>query len=103
MMVYSVKYSRKTVEDLQKIKEDVFKACLDKNITVNYLKELMDKIKEKELFPESGTPLMLMGMFTGYRFIVYKAYIAFYRIESKEILIDRILLGKSDYINILNL
>ena len=102
-MVYSVKYSRKAVEDLTRIKEEVFQACQDEDTTKKYLKELVTKINEKEAFPESGSPLIFLGLFTGYRFVVYKAYIAFYTVENDMVLVDRILLGKSDYLSILDL
>lgn len=103
MMVYSVKYSRKALDDLKRIEDEVFQACQDKATTKNYLKELVAKINEKETFPESGSPLTFLGLFTGYRFVVYKAYIAFYTIENNMVLVDRILFGKSDYLHILNL
>lgn len=102
-MVYSVKYSRKAVEDLTRIKEEVFQACQDEDMTKKYLKELVTKINEKEAFPGSGSPLIFLGLFTGYRFVVYKAYIAFYTVENDMVLVDRILLGKSDYLSILDL
>lgn len=103
MMVYSVKYSRKAIADLKRIETEVFQACQDKDTTDRYLEELVSKIKEKETFPESGSPLIFLGLFTGYRFVVYKAYIAFYTVENDMVLVDRILLGKSDYISTLNL
>ena len=102
-MTYSVKYSRKAIADLERIKNEVFQACQDANTTTRYLEELVSKINEKETFPESGTPLILLGLFTGYRFVIYKAYIAFYTIENTMVLVDRILSGKSDYMNILDL
>ena len=103
MMVYSVKYSRKAIADLKRIEAEVFQACQDKDTTDRYLEELVSKINEKETFPESGSPLIFLGLFTGYRFVVYKAYIAFYTVENNMVLVDRILLGKSDYLSTLNL
>lgn len=103
MMEYLVKYSRKAISDLERIREEVFQACQDKDTTDRYLTELVIKINEKKMFPESGSPLIFMGIFTGYRFVIYKAYIAFYSIENNMVLVDRILFGKSDYLNILNL
>ena len=103
MMVYSVKYSRKAIDDLKRIEKEVFQACQNKATTKRYLKELVTKINEKQIFPESGSPLIFLGLFTGYRFVVYKAYIAFYTVENNMVLVDRILLGKSDYLSILDL
>lgn len=103
MMEYLVKYSRKAISDLKRIREEVFRACQDEDTTDRYLTELVTKINEKKTFPESGSPLMFMGIFTGYRFVIYKAYIAFYTIENNMVLVDRVLFGKSDYLSILNL
>ena len=103
MMEYLVKYSRKAISDLERIREEVFQACQDQDTTDRYLTELVTKINEKKTFPESGSPLIFLGLFTGYRFVVYKAYIAFYTIENNMVLVDRILLGKSDYLSIIDL
>ena len=103
MMVYSVKYSRKAIADLKTIESVIFQACQDKDTTDRYLEELVSKINEKETFPESGSPLIFLELFTGYRFVVYKAYIAFYTVVNNMVLVDRILLGKSDYLSTLNL
>lgn len=103
MMEYLVKYSRKAISDLERIREEVFQACQDQDTTDKYLTELVTKINEKKTFPESGSPLIFLGLFTGYRFVVYKAYIAFYTIENNMVLVDRILLGKSDYLSIIDL
>lgn len=102
-MEYLVKYSRKAISDLEKVREEVFQACQDEDITNEYLENLVTKINGKKTFPESGSPLMFMGIFTGYRFVIYKAYIAFYSIENNMILVDRILPGKTDYLSILDL
>ena len=102
-MEYLVKYSRKAISDLERIREEVFQACQDQDTTDRYLTELVTKINEKKTFPESGSPLIFLGLFTGYRFVVYKAYIAFYTIENNMVLVDRILLGKSDYLSIIDL
>ena len=73
MMEYLVKYSRKAISDLERIREEVFQACQDQDTTDKYLTELVTKINEKKTFPESGSPLIFLGLFTGYRFVVYKA------------------------------
>ena len=50
-----------------------------------------------------GSPLYYENGFTGYYFVVFKAYIAFYRIENNVILVDRVLFGGSDYMKFLPL
>lgn len=68
---------------------------------VKYLKGIKAKIENKILFPNSGTPLYFTGSFTGFRYIVYKSYIAFYRVTEDKIIVERILPAKSDYCSIL--
>ena len=52
-------------------------------------------------YPLSGAPLYYDDRFTGYYYVVFKEYLAFYRLEGERILIDRVLFGRSDYIRIL--
>ncbi|MBR0441694.1 MAG: type II toxin-antitoxin system RelE/ParE family toxin, partial [Firmicutes bacterium] len=68
-----------------------------------YVEELMEAVKKKEEFPASGSPLYYDDLFTGYYFVVFKAYIAFYRIDGGRVLVDRVLYGKSEYLRKLDL
>jgi plasmid stabilization system protein ParE len=96
-MKCSVLYAKRAVDDLKKISKDIFDSCLDKNTTSKYKRDLKNKIKRKTLFPNSGTPLYFMGLFTGFRYTIYKSYIAFYRVTEDKIIVERILPAKSDY------
>ena len=40
-------------------------------------------------------------MFTGYYYVVFKSYMAFYRLEGDMMCIDRIIYGKRDYMRLL--
>ena len=102
-MKYTVKYSKLAILDLERIKTEVFSASKSPDIAEKYIDDLMDKIEAKALMPKSGTPLYYKELFTGYYFVVFKAYISFYRIEDSCVLVDRILYGKSDYIHHLGL
>lgn len=103
MMRYRVEYSKVAVRDLDRVWAEVFEASKSKEITGKYLDELLDKIEAKADFPASGSPLYYENSFTGYYFIVFKAYLVFYRIKDNSILVDRILYGKSDYMYHLHL
>lgn len=53
-----------------------------------------------------GTVLFFVlktDLFTGYHYVVFKAYISFYRIDGERILVDRVLYGKSEYLRKLGL
>ncbi len=99
----SVKYSKAAIRDLNRVWSEIYTASCDYDITEKYIRELLDKVESKADFPESGAPLYYEDSFTGYYFVVYKSYMAFYRLEPGKLLIDRILFGKSDYMRILSL
>jgi plasmid stabilization system protein ParE len=102
-MKYKVKYSKSAIRDLDRVWSEIFEASKNQNITIKYIDDLMNKIEEKADYPKSGSPLYYENGFTGYYYVVFKAYLAFYRIENNSILVDRVLLGKSDYMRILHL
>ena len=76
-MKYTIKYSKLAIKDLDKVWEEVFQASKDIDITEKYINGLLDKIEEKKEYPESGSRLYYEDRFTGYYFIVFKAYLAF--------------------------
>ena len=102
-MKYKVKYSKSAIRDLDRVWSEIFEASKNQKITIKNLDDLMNKIEAKADYPKSGSPLYYENGFTGYYYVVFKAYIAFYRIENNSILVDRVLLGKSDYMRILRL
>ena len=102
-MKYSVKYSTVAIRDLDRVWAEVFEASRSYEITEKYIDDLMDKVEAKAPYPKSGSPLYYENGFTGYYFIVFKAYMVFYRLESDTMLVDRVLYGKSDYIRRLRL
>ena len=83
--------------DLDRTFSEVYKACLDEKKTRKYINELIDAIEKKADFPESGVPFYFGSLFTGYRYVMYKSYIAFYRINVDTIIVDRILFSRSNY------
>lgn len=102
-MTSKVHYSPAAVRDLDRIWAEVYEASKSTTIAGTYLDDLMDKVERKAEFPESGSPLYYENMFTGYRYVVFKSYMAFYRIEGDELLVDRVLFGKSGYIRHLHI
>ena len=96
-MSYKITFSNVAMEDIGKMSNEIYSACLDKKTTEEYVINLLKKINEKSDFPESGIPLLFLKQPTGYRYIIYKSYLAFYRVEGNEIIVERILFAKSDY------
>lgn len=102
-MKYEVKYSKAAIRDLDRTWDEVFRASKDYDVTERYLEGLLDKVEAKAEFPKSGSPLYYEDAFTGYYFVVFKEYMAFYRLENDVMLVDRVLFGRSDYIRTLRL
>ncbi len=102
-MRYKVMYSPAAVRDLDRIWSEVFEASKSIDTADRYVRELMDAVGKKEDFPAGGSPLYYDDLFTGYYFVVFKAYMAFYRIDGGRVLVDRILYGKSEYLRKLGL
>lgn len=102
-MKYQIEYSPIAVRDLDRVWNEVFEASRDYDITQKYMDDLLDRIETKADYPKSAAPLYYEDLFTGYYFVVFKAYLAFYRIEGNRMLIDRVLYAASDYIRHLHL
>lgn len=97
-MKSKVQYSKLAVLDLERVWSEVYEASKSPDISEKYISDLLQKIENKSTFPESGTPLYFQELFTGYYFVVFKTYIAFYRVDGDFIFVDRILFRRSDYI-----
>ena len=102
-MKYKIEYSKAAIRDLDRVWAEVLEASKSYEITEKYIEELLDKVEAKVDYPKSGSPLYYENSFTGYYYVVFKAYLAFYRLEADRMLIDRVLFGRSDYFRTLHL
>ena len=76
----------------------------DKNLAVRFVKELQEKAKILEQFPESGLiPKDRVMKSHGYRFVAHKAYLLFYMYEKAEnkAYILAVFNGKRDYMRVM--
>ncbi len=63
---------------------------------------IMDAVDQLKSFAELGTPLSsIVDVGTDYRFLVSGNYMVFYRVQGREVYIDRVLYGRSDYMSVL--
>lgn len=93
-----IQYSPTAIRDLDRVWAEVCEASGEPERATRYVNELLDRVSEKREFPKSGSPLYYEGSFTGYYFVVFKSYMAFYRIQGDQMLVDRVVFGRSDYI-----
>ena len=69
----------------------------------NTVNGIMDKVDGIVAFPESGAKLEFEnGLDSGYRYVVFKNYLAFYRLRPNNVVyVDRVIYGGRDYMRIL--
>lgn len=92
-------YSKKSELQLSDIFDYIFSKSNDVDIAKRFVNELMDKteILKKQVFV--GRQLVLLdNIITQYRYLIYKDYLIFYRLDDEKVYIDRILNSKQDYI-----
>ncbi len=80
-----VKFTATAKEDLRGIAYYIAEQSKDKEIAACFVKQLQEKCKILEEFPESGAiPKDRVMMSAGYRFLVHKEYLIFYNYEKAE-------------------
>lgn len=98
----SIHYSKKALSDLDEIKDyisTVLANPIAADSVINGILETIDLLEEQPLL---GKPLYFDNdLFSGFRYLIYHNYLAFYHTESDDTFIDRVLYGKSDYLRIL--
>lgn len=80
-----VKFTATAKDDLRGIAYYIAEQSKDKEIAARFVKQLQEKCKILEEFPESGAiPKDRVMMSAGYRFLVHKDYLIFYNYEKAE-------------------
>ena len=101
-MKFKVVFSALAIQDLDEIWDyisDVLKNPIAAENTVN---SILDKIDLLEDQPEIGVQLFFDdGLNSGYRYVIYNNYLAFYRIYPDTVYVDRVIYGKRDYMKLL--
>ena len=98
-MICKLRWTPEALNDLDRIWDEVLEVSGEMDTADRYIAGLRKAVSRKREYPESGTPLNFMGVFTGIRFVHFKKYLAFYRIRNDRIEIIRILFDRSDYID----
>ncbi len=100
-MNYSVRYAPEAMRDMNAVWDGVYEASRSYDIADRYVEEFADTIAAKKTFPFSGIPLEYRGLFTGFYFVNYKKYKAFYRVRDGYLEVARIVMAKCDYMKVL--
>lgn len=97
-----LRYSPKALNDLDTIWVYIQNELQNPAAAQSTVSNILSAIERLRDFAQIG-PLLssICEIESDYRFLVCGKYIAFYRVEDSEVLIDRILYGKRDYMHIL--
>lgn len=95
-------YSPEAQRDLDAIWDYIASELCSPHAAENTVNGILDAIDRLEDFAEIGAPLSsVTEVESDYRFLISRSYMIFYRIEEKDIYIDRILYGRRNYLRIL--
>lgn len=102
-MLRRIEYSPRALKDLDGIWDYIEKELCNPSAAQNTVEGIMDKIDILMSFPEAGAKLEFEnGLNSGYRYVSFKNYIAFYHLGSDDIVyIDRVVYSGRDYMRIL--
>ncbi len=102
-MPSKVLYSKEALKDLDAIWNYIESDLSNPVAAEHTVTGIMDKIDAVAAFPESGSKLIFdNGLESGYRFVIYKHYLAFYKLKAEQtICINRVLYGGQDYMKLL--
>ncbi len=103
-MKNKVEYSQRALQDLDEIWNYIKNNLHNPTAAANTVNGIMDKIDYLSDFPEAGARLEFdNALDSGYRYVSFKRYIAFYRIGYESIVyIDRVIYSGRDYAKILS-
>lgn len=99
--MYKLRYTPGFIRDFETIRGDILTVSGSSVIADRYKREFAEKIKKKQKFPQSAIPLYHEEYFTGFYFVHFRAYNAFYVIRDEYMELVRALPSKSDYMRIL--
>jgi addiction module RelE/StbE family toxin len=101
-MKNSIHYSPEAQNDLDEIWEYITIELCNPQAAENTVNKIMDTIDELENFSEIGALLSsVTDIGSDYRFLTSGNYMVFYRVNGQDVYIDRVLLGRRDYLRIL--
>ena len=101
-MKNKIHYSPKSRRDLDDIWDYIVSELQNRSAAEHVVDRIMDAVDQLKNFAEMETLLSsIADVGTDYRFLVSGNYMVFYRIQGSDVYIDRVLYGRSNYINIL--
>ena len=93
-----VKLSAAAKIDLQETRHYISSVLSNPGAFKQTMKRITSQLHTLEQFPEAGTPILIPGSPVAYRYLVCGSYMAFYHVYNEEVMVDRILYGRRDYL-----
>lgn len=92
-------FSKKSELQIEEIYQYILSKSNDEDTAKRFVNELIDKTEILKTQAFVGRQLEIIdNIVTQYRFLVYKDYLIFYRVDENKVYIDRILNSKMDYV-----
>ena len=94
--LYEVRFLQEALDDLEEIV--LYIAQNSRSAAIQMHDNIIEKANDLKTFPKRGRPVPDRKMsVAGYRMLLVKPYIAFYRIFDTDVLIYRVVHGASNY------
>lgn len=102
-MQNKIEYSPRALKDLDEIWDYIENELCNPSAAQNTVEGIMDAVDRLAAFPESGAKVEFdNGLESGYRFVVFRNYLAFYRLRPENMVyVDRVMYAGQDYMKIL--
>ena len=98
----NISYSPMALNDLDEIWEYIAFKLSAHDAAQNTVNGILDAVERLKDHSKLGAPLYFEGgLFSGYRYVSYNEYLAFYRLSGNNIRVDRVIYGRRDYMKIL--
>ena len=96
------KFSTEAKRDLISIRDYLINEKESPRAALKIIEIVLNRVDKLQTFPKAGKLLSTkVNFLTNYRYITAENYLIFYRYEKNQILVDRIIHGRRDYIAIL--
>ena len=77
-----IEYSPIAVRDLERVWAEVFEASASEETATKYVDDLMNQIFKRNKTSKVRRSAAHEGLFTGFYFVTFKSYMAFYKVET---------------------
>ena len=101
-MKNNIRYSAESRRDLDDIWDYIVSELQNRVAAERVVDRILDAVERLKDFAEMGALLSSVADVGGdYRFLVSGNYVVFYRVNGRDVFIDRVLYGRRDYLRVL--